>query len=282
MLLALLLLALLLLALLLLHGLLELVGSLACFVERRLGLLRGRVGVLLLQAVAQRLEILCELLRPLIELLHRIVARLPRVGALALRLREIARFVLQRLHGPLKRRAFQNFRALLKGLAHFFLLLGELGERLLRLFSRELLRRILEFLERFEQLRRECLSHQVLGLLELLRERRVEHAGLPQTVFQQLGRLLHLLHPLRHVLLLLRKRLCLLRPVELHRLRLARLRVALCRRVRRALLQLLHGLRESGDTRRRRIRRRTRRAALIVRRGNLQHDFAAHPFQTAR
>ena len=257
----------------------RLVGLLR-LVERRVSLLGGGVGAVALQALLQRLEILRELLGALLKFLEDVlvVLRATAVSLCALRLGELACLVLQRLHRPFERRALQDFGALLQRVAHFLLLLCQFGQRLLRLLARQLLRRVLQLLQGCQHFRCQRLTHQVLRLLELTRERRVERAGLTQLVFEPLGSLLHGLHALLHFLLLLREALCLLRLVEVHRLRFAGLRIALAGRLGRLLLQLLHRLGQRRDACGGGIGRGARGAALFVSRGNFQRQFTTDAF----
>ena len=269
----------------------ECIARLHRFGQRFRGFARRRISLLLLQTFLERRNVLGELLRALRHALLGLVRRPTTRGGVttrhvALLLGKLLGFVAQRLHRPLKRGALENLGALLERFAHFFLLLGELLQRHLTLLGGELLRGVVEFLERVEHLRREGVAQHPLGIAQLLRERGVERTGGTQPIFERLGGLLQLLHTFGHLFLVARQRFLLLRFVERHILltRFARFGAgaARIRRFGGALHQLRLRLGRRGRTRRGRVGGGARRNALLVRRRHAQNQLAAHSFLPPR
>ncbi len=84
---------------------------------------------------------------------------------------------MQRLQRALERRSLEHLGAALELFAKLLLLAREVGERAARVFGGELVGRVHEVGELLLQLRGERVLKQALHVAQLLRERRIEHAG---------------------------------------------------------------------------------------------------------
>src|SRR5436190_304701 len=198
--------------------------------------------------------------------LRRSTAR--RVGECLLLLRQLARFVGQRLHRTLVRRALEHFRAARELFLEPLLHLREVAQRIARLLAVHLLRGILELLHLRHQLGGQRLAEQRLRFAELSRERRVERTGGLELLLELLRRLSELLHAIRHAALLLGERTRPLGALVVHRLLGIRRRA---RALRRALAALRAALTRLGARRlvgalRERLLRRGRGARFLRRR----------------
>src|ERR1051325_1999528 len=116
---------------------------------RLLRLVRSRLGFVALEALLKFFQLLTESIRAIGELLGVVLLILRRiglcrVGQLAIAIGDVLRFVLERLHSALERRALEHLTAFLELLTQTLLERLEVLERVLRLILREILRRVLE------------------------------------------------------------------------------------------------------------------------------------------
>ena len=214
------------------HRLLRRVRELPRFLRPR----RAGVGFFFLQPILKLLQLVLEALRAIGELLGfgflivlRFRARGVRERLVAIR--DLLRFVLERLHRAFERRALQHFGALLELLAQLLLHRLKILQRLLRLLARQLLRRVLELLHLRHELWRQRVSQQLLRFLKLPREAAVERTRLFELLLDCGGSLLELLHLIGEVSLILGDGLRLLGRVVAHRALLAVRVVRVARRI---------------------------------------------------
>ena len=126
-------------------------------------------------------------------------------------LRDVARFVPERLHGPLERGPLENIQAAIQLVPEPLLLLRELGQRLSRGAAAQRVCTLIEPTELVAHLGSQCISQQLLCLVQSRRESTVECASLLELALHLLCLALELIDAGGQLALLLRQRLGLFR-----------------------------------------------------------------------